>query len=127
MASANLFNSKICQEFSEKLYSKLIKEKVYFHPKTKEFSLYDKEFKRIYFYDFVIPSKKIIIEFNGDYWHSEKNPKFNKQRENRKIEYAKLNGWNYYIVWESEFKENKDICIENALKFIGESEIDENY
>ena len=51
--------------------------------------------------DFIHKNKKIIIEVNGDYWHS--LPKMIKKDE-RKIEAYKKNGFNTLTIWEKELK-----------------------
>ena len=68
----------------------------------KEFFLYDTEWRRIYFYDFTIRSKKIIVEFNGCYYHPkcrEENP-IAWDAEVRKLEWARTNGFKVFVVWD---------------------------
>lgn len=45
---------------------------------SKEYFLWDDELKKIFFYDFVIPRYKIIIEFHGTYWHP--NPSWSEEK-----------------------------------------------
>jgi len=47
---------------------------------NKEFSLYDKENKKLYFYDFTILELKVIIEFNGSHVHP--NPSLSTEEWN---------------------------------------------
>lgn len=65
-------SSKIADKFFTKLYSLLPKEiteniNIYTNSINKEFGYKGKN--HYYFYDFCIPELKIIIEFNGDFWH----------------------------------------------------------
>jgi G:T-mismatch repair DNA endonuclease (very short patch repair protein) len=78
--------------------------------------------------DFAIPSKKIAIEANGDFWHA--NPKIYDNRNLYKIQadaiekdarkLAKLDaeGYEVYIVWENDLKVNKDETLEKLIEFV---------
>jgi hypothetical protein len=84
-----------------------------------------------YFYDFYIPEKNLIIEYNGDFWHG--NPeKYNEndiigigstkmkaknkwEIDKNKKEYAILKGYEYITIWESDYLKNKNIIIELIL------------
>jgi hypothetical protein len=81
-------------------------------------------------YDIKIGNK--IIEFNGDYFHC--NPKkynedfYNKtlkmtakekwRRDKLKIEEAVKNGFTVYEIWESDYKDNKELELQKCLEFI---------
>lgn len=88
---------------------------------SKEYFIYDKENKTIYFYDFTILSLNLIIEFNGTYWHpKEDNINLNKsiniedsiKRLKQKIELAKLKGFTIIEIWDDKSeKENLIICL----------------
>ena len=84
---------------------------------SKEYFLRNKDM--LFFYDFTIPNKKIIIEFNGKAWHPnwekygiegcEKHFKNKKikvdsavEKEIRKINLAKENGFDVLILWEED-------------------------
>ena len=83
---------------------------------SKEYFLYDGDLKCLYFYDFVVKSKKIIIEFNGIKFHPK--PTDNKytwngiykgltydvvaSKDNRKTCLAESNGWKIYSIWSDE-------------------------
>lgn len=72
------------------------------------------------FYDFFIPSKNLLIEVNGDYWHA--NPRFYKENDvfsfpkstktakeiwkldEFKKNLAKVNNHDIVYIWESEIK-----------------------
>lgn len=76
--------------------------------------------------DAVLDSKKLVIEFFGDYWH--KNPTLNrfsdkeildrKLIDSKKIEFLSNNGYNVFIIWENEWKTEKLIIIEKLKKIL---------
>jgi very-short-patch-repair endonuclease len=99
---------------------------------SKEFCIYD---KRPFMYDFVITSPvKAVIEFNGDFWHA--NPsKYKadeivkhrgKQRlakeiweaDEHKLSLIKARGFDIMVIWESEYLNNRQACIEKVIKWI---------
>lgn len=85
----------------------------------KEFFLFDQEHRRLYFYDFTIRSKKIIIEFNGCFFHArnrEDDPeKFDKDERKRLV--AEDNGFKFFVVWDDKsIKENQQFLIEELDK-----------
>lgn len=79
---------------------------------------------------FDIKHKNCIIEFNGDYWHA--NPKIYKDdaiirgktaseirtRDALKLQTASDLGFSTLVVWESEYKQNKDEVIKKVVKWI---------
>jgi G:T-mismatch repair DNA endonuclease (very short patch repair protein) len=86
--------------------------------------------KTKYIVDIFILEKNIIIEYYGDYWHcnpkkysEDKIVKQNKKKAGeiwnydtkRKKELEKLN-YKVFIVWESDFKKNKEEIIQNIVK-----------
>lgn len=68
------------------------------------------------FYDFYLPDHNLIIEVDGDYWHS--NPKFYDlsnltptQKRNRRVDEAKnkwalMNGIPVLRLWEHDIRKN---------------------
>lgn len=86
---------------------------------------------RAYFYDIMIGNK--IIEYNGDYWHM--NPKkfqnddFNSRlnmlaeekwgKDAEKINHAIECGYEVMIIWERDFKKDREAAIQKCLEFIG--------
>lgn len=78
--------------------------------KNKEFVLTDYSSKQSYFYDFVIKSKKIIIEYNNLFWHPRKRDEWkglgdfdeimNYQREKEKLAISR--GYVVYYVWNDD-------------------------
>ena len=89
----------------------------------------------LYFLDFCIANKKIIIEYNGDYWHA--NPKKynntdilkfpNKQvisveelhnRDKKRIDTLTKLGYKVYTVWEDDFINNKEKVFKECIDAI---------
>lgn len=81
-------------------------------------------------YDFTYKNK--IIEFNGDFWHMNPNKydsKFYNELSNMTAEYkwkldgvklenAKTQGYDVLVIWESEYKSNKDEIIQKCIDFL---------
>ena len=118
-------------ELIEALIDRLnIKEDVHVHYGKKQFFRYFKNLGRTFSYDFVYDKK--VIEFNGDYWHC--NPKkYNRnyyhlflqmyayeiwENERIKIDSIKDLGYDVLIVWESDYKQNKEKIIQECIDFI---------
>lgn len=77
----------------------------------REYFLWDKKEKRIYFYDFTIPSKKIIIEYNGCYYHpkNKEDDEVKWEYDQRKLQVAKENGFFVVVVWDdTSIKKNQE-------------------
>jgi len=127
-----LFYSKVSQELFNILLDNIEdKEKVKFATYKKEKIITGDDF--IYFYDFCYKNK--IIEFNGDMWHA--NPRLYKKNDkpnpynnlsskeiwnydNKKINEAKKEGYEMLIIWEIDFKNNRNEMINKCIKFINE-------
>ena len=58
---------------------------------------------RSFFLDFYIPSLKLVIECNGDYWH---NLPQVKQRDKELKEYVESTGRKIIFIWEHEIKDD---------------------
>lgn len=131
----NSKNSKNWSPISQELFFEIYKrinslyKEIYFGELNHEFSC------GVSFcnFDFVVKDIKKIIEFNGDKWHA--NPKkyncndipfkfINKKAEDiwsedkLKIEAAQKNGYNIKIVWESDYRKNKEKIILECLDFL---------
>lgn len=99
---------------------------------NKQLTLFDSIRKRRYYYDFCYGNK--IIEFNGDYWHC--NPQiYDKDYQHKllhctaqdvwdmnriKHDFAKSNGYDVFVVWENDFRENAILVIEKCIKYLSE-------
>jgi very-short-patch-repair endonuclease len=81
---------------------------------------YAKEIKA--FYDFYIPTKNIIIEVDGDFWHCNPNSKYilpeyktqekNLKRDQQKNQWAQDNGFKLLRFWETDINTNPQQIIE---------------
>lgn len=128
--------SKISQKLFNKLlehYNNKDKEYVYFATKNKELRL-NKSTDRLFLYDFVDLKNKKIIEYNGDLYHA--NPlKYNKNdtphpyknnliaediwlKDNLKRKIAEDDGFEYLVIWDSEYKQNSNFILNKCIKFI---------
>lgn len=86
--------------------------------------------ENVYMIDCIHIEKKKIIEFYGDYWHA--NPKkFNSSKkvhkkiakdiwtkDNKKIEDLQALGYEILVIWESEYKANKEETISKCIQFL---------
>ena len=86
----------------------------------------------MYYPDFLIYSKKKIIEFFGDYWHCNPNiyesTFYNKvlqksandvwKHDNERIHNIISEGYDVLIIWENEIIENFNDCMEKCIEFI---------
>ncbi len=129
--------SKISQELFSTIYS-IIGDSygdIYYATNNKEFGKMSGN--KYYFYDFVIPDKKFVIEFNGDIYHA--NPK--KYSENDvpkfrgniktakeiwdddqvKIKFIEDLGFSVIIVWESDYVSDKKTIVERIIYEIEKS------
>ena len=125
----NPFYSKSASQLFENLEKDLNIKHCYYAPKTKEFGLWCKETNSYMFYDFVIPDKKLCIEYNGNIFHA--NPKLYKENDcpnpwNKtltakeiwktdkiKIDNIKKNNYNVIILWENDFNYEE---VKNTVK-----------
>lgn len=126
----DIFYSIISQDLFKKIDKELCIENVYFGSKNHEFGLRSQD--GYYFYDFVVPEKKKMIEFNGDYWHA--NPMFYEKDwvhpttkktaveiwayDSFKFDIAKKNGYNIFVVWESDYKNDKEKVLKQCMEFL---------
>jgi len=125
--------SNISQELFWNIYSEISEKykKIYFGELNHEYScgIRSKNF------DFVVKDNKKVIEFNGDKWHA--NPKLYEEKEapfnfigltakeiwekdNEKINLAKERGYDVLIIWETDYKNNKQKEINKCINFINE-------
>jgi very-short-patch-repair endonuclease len=74
----------------------------------------------IFRFDCVIPSKKVVIEFNGLYWHSTANKHETYHQEKR--EHAEKNGYRLITIWEDEWLNNKKAVNTKIIKILSGKE-----
>lgn len=141
--SSSAFRSRISDEFCLMLNDKFswMDSNRYFS--ENEFTRYFKEIDALLKYDYVDTTLKIAVEFNGDYWHA--NPEkydpnsilcFPSQKkftakEIWKRDYLKNSlleniGYKVFVVWESDFNNNKELLINEIYEEIL-NESNENY
>lgn len=86
--------------------------------------------KKQFVYDIVANNK--IIEYNGDFWHSNPtkySPEYINPRtklkaadkwniDQQKLQYARDQGYEVLVVWESDFKKNKEEVIKQCIQFL---------
>lgn len=80
------------------------------------------------FYDFYLPNQNLIIEVDGDYWHSNPN-KYNKkdlnptQKRNARVDEAKnkwalLHSIPIMRIWENDINNNPSLVMDSLKKRI---------
>lgn len=127
--------SKISQELFRSIDAKLgqVANESRWEEKNHELELFceiETNKKKLVKVDYFLNGK--IIEFNGDFWHA--NPEFYDKNDiikaNRKIakdiwdwDSKRLNavkalGYDILIIWESEYKDDKEKTIEKCIKFL---------
>ena len=124
-------------QISQDLFDKLDHIDAYFATKNGEYFHYSKETECIFFYDYVLKSKKKCIEFNGDYWHC--NPEIYNdndvgyfgykaseiwEKDRVKNDTLIKEGFEILIIWESEYRKDKDSTIKKCKIFLG---LDDGY
>lgn len=66
--------------------------------------------------DIYIPSQRLIIECNGDYWHNYKIFPNTKIRDKALEKYADDNDYKLTWLWESDIRKNPKSALVNGLK-----------
>lgn len=73
--------------------------------------------------DFVLEDPKVAIEFNGDYWHSDRfiienhgMPAVDYHRKKRNA--AKRKGYRLFFVWESDWRQNSELVMKELERVI---------
>jgi hypothetical protein len=99
---SNTYTSKESLILFKKIYKKIRKylqrNEIYWGISgSKEYFLYNKDSKKVFFYDFTIPRLKIIIEYHGKRYHP--NPKWDQEKWNK---------WNFMGL---NAKEKRDIDV----------------
>ena len=124
-------HSRIADEFCMELYTKLPEDIksycIFFKKSNKEYMLEDNG--KFFKYDFTIFSEsiKVIVEFDGLYWHGlKKDQKFVKgipveeiwEMDKEKQRLAEMNGFKVIRVREDEYLKNKEEILNNIINLI---------
>jgi hypothetical protein len=130
--------SKISQDLFNEIIKYYIIEDipyVYYAIKNKEYYISRKNFG-FFSYDFTDINKMKIIEYNGDQYHAnpdifepsdyphpyykENGPTANDiwERDKLKIDLAKSEGFDVLVIWDSEYRKDKNKTIEKCLNFL---------
>ena len=123
-SACKLFDSVIETLFNEGIFF----EKVYYG--KKEFSKWDNDYNRVYFYDFVINDIKLCVEYNGIMFHPKPNnyewkslfsgKGYDEVREYdmRKQQLITDLGYTLIVVWEDDIFEKSLKKITDACKLL---------
>jgi hypothetical protein len=107
---------------------------IYFYTKNNEYSIRSED--HIFLYDFTDIINKKIIEYNGDQYHA--NPRiydkddtphpYHKEKgftakdiwykDKIKKELAESYGFEYFIVWDSDYKSNPEQTLKKCIEFL---------
>lgn len=125
------FEKEIIQEILNLSNIDLSETKSYQNRQLTLNNIFDNNCNNIEFmYDFTYRNK--IIEYNGDYWHMNPN-KYSEDFYNElskttakdkwkmdeiKLKCAKAYGYDVLIIWESDYKKDKDGTIQKCLDFL---------
>lgn len=66
--------------------------------------------------DIYVPTQRLIIECNGDYWHDYKIFPEREKRDKKLGEYANKNNYRIAWLWEAEIKKNPKSALIKGLK-----------
>lgn len=76
-----------------------------------------------YNYDIIIEDLKIVIEYNGIYYHSDAIDRYKDgSLNNSKLQNLKDKGYILYVVWEDDWIYKKDICKRSLMRKLGVSD-----
>jgi len=112
--------SKVSQELFYNIHSQLpyeLQQHTHFAQLNSELYKYDKNNSTGYLYDFAITTLKLLIEFDGDYWH---NMPGAKERDEQKQKFAEEIGYKVIRVKEGEYYKNKQYITACCVKEINE-------
>jgi very-short-patch-repair endonuclease len=112
----SIYNELLNLGFTNKLYFAKLDENNKIHNTNRNFE-YRLKLKDSYILpDFFIPDLKLIIEFDGTYYHRDNTE--NKERERRRDENIKKSGYNVIHISEKEYIKNKELTIFRIVNYI---------
>jgi hypothetical protein len=127
------FNFYSLQSFNFFLKIEDIVKKIFdnfkFYYGKEEYFIYDKNHKRIFFYDLCIKELNLIVEFNGSHVHpnpltrsenwinvfTKENVQQCENRDNFKNEIAKAHGFDVIVIWDTDDLEEKINLLSNLI------------
>jgi hypothetical protein len=125
--------SNISNELFVKIDNALPREYMY-ASKTGEYGIKDLEMEKYYYYDFVDKENKKAILFHGDVFHAKsidqpdfRNP-YDKhitaeqqfKHDERKASVIGEYGFKLLVIWESEYRNDKEGTLKKCLEFLNE-------
>lgn len=68
--------------------------------------------------DFVNYEKKVVVEYNGRFWHSknEWNDAYDDSQERK--EFFESRGYKFYVIWDDEFEEKKEQIVKELKELL---------
>lgn len=122
--------SKISQELFVIIYDeiKTVYDEIYFatlnpitktiekKPNNRFYEYYYHKPRRGYFFDFFVKDVNKIIEFDGEYWHNQKQGI--QERDEARDIFLNQNGFEVLRVRENDFRQNKDLTVNECVKWI---------
>lgn len=128
-------SSNVARDLFEKLQSKFIDRKFIFDDIENnmiEFVIHNPSINKRYEIDFIDDNTKHIIEFFGDFFHglpglyeaedicrvNGKSYKDIWESDKIRLDHCKSLGYKVLVVWESDYKYNRDATIEKCINFL---------
>jgi len=123
-------------KISQDLFNELVKHtnnEIYYGSLNREYTIYNKENKHVYSFDFTDLTNRKIIEFQGDIYHANPNlfseddkpsPWSNLtskelwEKDKYKQQIAINNNFDIIQIWESDFRNNKEETIKKCINFL---------
>jgi len=81
--------------------------------------------------DIIFPGERLAVFCDGDYWHAnpaflekrkksklDKSQMFNRKRDEAHNKLLKDQGWQFLRFWESDIKENVELCVDKIEKLL---------
>lgn len=105
--------SPICKSlYNEKTHDTVIEIAIENELKRRNIS-YVKQYPiKVFIADFYLPDYNLIIECDGDYWHTLDHQ---IKKDKRKNKYYRTLGYSVYRYWEHEIKEDVSACVDDIL------------
>lgn len=73
-------------------------------------------------YDIYVPDRKLVIECNGVYWHSDAVSRYTDGNHNKKrLNTLRKNGLSLFVIWEDQWATNKDLVLKVLKRKLGKS------